>query len=567
MTGPRFGTVAVLGVGTVGAVLVSRLARSGVRVIAVEADRGRATTAQQRVQDAGGTAEPVTYTPALADAAAADLVVEALPERLPVKVQALRAAGGICRPDAVFATTTTGFSVAGLGVACDRLDRTVGLHPVEPGTVAGLVEVVATPVVDPAVLDSVALLAEQAGLITVRVPDRPGLLSGALLMRYLNGAVNLLEQRYASRDDIDAAMRLGCGLRTGPLAQLDLVGLDVARDTLQALYERTGRRCFVPAPLLATYVQAGMVGRKAGRGFYTYPEGPADPVISPVAAGGEVPGRVAIVGSGTVARGAAEACVRAGLPVVLLSRSAAGARQADEAIRRSLDSAVRRGRLAAERAAAALALLEVSAGLDRVGEADLVLEAVPEDLAVKRAVFADLDKLARPGAVLATGTSSLPVVACARATGRPEDVLGIHFFHPVPAMRLAEVVRTPYTADRTVAVAGALCSALGKRAVHCHDRAGFVVNALLLPYLNEAVGLLEQTYAADDIDTVMRDGCGFPMGPLELLDMIGIDICLAVQHRLFEAFQEPDLRPAGLLEDLVRSGYLGRKSQRGFRAR
>jgi 3-hydroxybutyryl-CoA dehydrogenase len=223
--------------------------------------------------------------------------------------------------------------------------------------------------------------------------------------------------------------------------------------------------------------------------------------------------------------------------------------------------------LAAERAAAALALLEVSAGLDRVGEADLVLEAVPEDLAVKRAVFADLDKLARPGAVLATGTSSLPVVACARATGRPEDVLGIHFFHPVPAMRLAEVVRTPYTADRTVAVAGALCSALGKRAVHCHDRAGFVVNALLLPYLNEAVGLLEQTYAADDIDTVMRDGCGFPMGPLELLDMIGIDICLAVQHRLFEAFQEPDLRPAGLLEDLVRSGYLGRKSQRGFRAR
>jgi 3-hydroxybutyryl-CoA dehydrogenase len=567
MTGPGLGTVAVLGVGTVGAALVSRLARAGVRVIAIEADHGRAASARQRVEDAGGSTEAVTYTSAIADAAPADLVVEALPERRPEKVEALREAAAVCRPDAVFATTTTAFPVGGIGVACDRLDRLVGLHLVEPGTVADLVEVVATPVVDPAVLDDVTALAERAGLTTVRVTDRSGPLSGALLMRYLNGAVSLLEQRYATRDDIDAAMRLGCGLRIGPLAQLDLIGLDVARDTLQALYERTGRRCFVPAPLLATTVEAGMLGRKSGRGFYTYPEGPADPVASPVPAGGAAPGRVAIVGSGTVARGAAEACARAGIPVVLLSRSEAGARQAGEAIERSLESAVRRGRLTAERAAAALALLEVEAGLDRVGQADLVLEAVPEDLAVKRAVFADLDKLARPGAVLATGTSGLPVVACARATGRPEDVLGIHFFHPVPAMRLAEVVRTPYTSDRTVAVAGDLCAVLGKRAVHCADRAGFVVNALLLPYLNEAVGLLEQTYAADDIDTVMRDGCGFPMGPLELLDMIGIDICLAVQNRLFEAFQEPDLQPVGLLEDLVRVGYLGRKSQRGFRAR
>ena len=560
-----FGTVAVVGTGTVGAALVSRFARAGVPVIAVEADEASAAAARDRVADlAAPDTAAVTYTADLGRISDADVVIEALPERLSAKTELLHAAGLICRPDTIFVTTTTAFPVMRLGVAGGRPDRTVGLHLINAATAVSA-ELVATPVTDPAVIEDMAGLAARAGLAVVRVHDRPGFLSGALLMRYLNGAVALLEQRYATRDDIDAAMRLGCGLPTGPLAQLDLIGLDVALDTLRALHERTGRRAFAPAPLLATMVEAGLLGRKSGRGFYTHPAGPDETAAAPAVHAGAAPARVAVVGSGTIARGFAEASVRSGIAILLVSRSTDGAKRAGEAVDRALESAVQRGRLSAEAAAAAQARLEVSTDLDRVCDADLVLESVSEDLAVKRSVFAELDRLARPGAVLATGTSGLPVVACARATGRPQDVVGLHFFHPVPVMRLAEVVRTPLTADHAVDRAAALCAALGKRAVHCADRAGFVVNALLLPYLNDAIRMLGETYAADDIDAVMRDGCGFPMGPLALLDMIGLDVCLAVQNRLYEAFHDPELRPADLLVDLVGSGQLGRKTGRGLR--
>ncbi|MEO6881489.1 MAG: 3-hydroxyacyl-CoA dehydrogenase family protein, partial [Mycobacteriaceae bacterium] len=181
-------------------------------------------------------------------------------------------------------------------------------------------------------------------------------------------------------------------------------------------------------------------------------------------------------------------------------------------------------------------------------------------------VFAELDRVCKPGAILATATSSLPVVECAAATSRPGDVLGLHFFNPAPVMRLVEVVHTISTGADVIATAEKVCADLGKVSVTCSDRAGFIVNALLFPYLNDAVSMLEAHYAtADDIDTAMKLGCGMPMGPFELLDVVGLDVSLVIQRTLYLEFREAGFAPAPLLEHLVTAGRLGRKTGKGFR--
>ena len=189
-----------------------------------------------------------------------------------------------------------------------------------------------------------------------------------------------------------------------------------------------------------------------------------------------------------------------------------------------------------------------------------------EELSVKQALFATFDEICKPGAVLATTTSSLPVIELAAATGRPRDVIGVHFFNPAPVMKLVEIVRTVSTSDDVVSTVRAVCDKAGKHAVECGDRAGFIVNALLFPYLNDAVKMLEAHYAtADDIDAAMKVGCGYPMGPFELLDVVGLDVSLAIERELYTEFREPGFAPAPLLEHLVTAGYLGRKTGRGFR--
>ncbi|CAM5702805.1 NAD(P)-binding domain-containing protein OS=Streptomyces tendae OX=1932 GN=GUR47_01180 PE=4 SV=1 [Streptomyces tendae] len=194
------------------------------------------------------------------------------------------------------------------------------------------------------------------------------------------------------------------------------------------------------------------------------------------------------------------------------------------------------------------------------------MEAVAEDLEVKRQLFGTLDKVCKPGVVLATTTSSLPVVACARATSRPQDVIGMHFFNPAPAMKLVEVVRTVLTADDVHATVHEVCAKVRKHAVDCGDRAGFIVNALLFPYLNNAVKMVQEHYATlDDIDAAMKLGGGYPMGPFELLDVVGLDVSLAIEKVLHQEFRDPGLAPAPLLEHLVAAGCLGRKTGRGFR--
>ncbi|WLQ37322.1 3-hydroxybutyryl-CoA dehydrogenase [Streptomyces castrisilvae] len=582
-------TIAVVGLGTMGTGIAEVLTRSGREVIGIDVDdaaagqavasleastaraveRGRITEEERR--DALARFRTFSDLQAAADA---ELVIEVVPESYEIKQQVFRELDAVVSPTAILATGTNALSVTRLAAESQHPERVLGLHFFNPAPAMKLVEVVSSVLTAPPAVAAVTELARLLGKEPVSVGDRPGFVADGLLFGYLNQAAAMYEANYASREDIDAAMKLGCGLPMGPLALLDLIGIDTARTVLEAMYSASHDRLHAPAPILGQLGAAGLTGRKAGRGFYTY-AGPGSQsvvpdALTPAPRGGESAGRtvrsVGVAGSGTMASGIAEVFAKAGYDVVLAARGQEKADLAKGRVAKSLDRSVAKGRLTPEARDETLARISAAGSLDAFAEVDLAVEAVAEDLAVKQQLFATLDKVCRPGAVLATTTSSLPVVAVARATGRPEDVIGMHFFNPAPAMKLVEVVRTVLTADDVHATVHEVCLKVRKHPVDCGDRAGFIVNALLFPYLNNAIKMVEEHYASlDDIDAAMKLGGGYPMGPFELLDVVGLDVSLAIEKVLHGEFRDPGLAPAPLLEHLVAAGCLGRKTGRGFR--
>jgi 3-hydroxybutyryl-CoA dehydrogenase len=275
--------------------------------------------------------------------------------------------------------------------------------------------------------------------------------------------------------------------------------------------------------------------------------------------------QVAVVGLGTMGAGIAEVVARAGLDVVAIEADPAALRRGLDLLERSLDRAVSRGRLTAQERYAIGARVRPAAGYAEAAQADLAIEAVPERPDLKQEVFAELDRVLAPPAILATNTSSLSVTAIAAATGRPGRVVGLHFFNPAPVMKLVEVVGTVLTEDGVTAAAAGLARRLGKTPVQVTDRAGFVANALLLPYLNHAARLLETGFASRaDIDLAATAGLGLPMGPLALLDLIGLDTAVSIMEVLAAEFGGSRYVAAPLLRRLAGAGATGRKSGRGF---
>jgi 3-hydroxybutyryl-CoA dehydrogenase len=582
-------TIGVIGLGTMGAGIAEVFARNGFPVTGVEQNEEALERGRQHLQHSTDRAVKrgklteaeqatllgrITFTTELKDLAEADLVVEAVVESLDIKKSIFHELDGIVADDCILATNTSSLSVTEISTANNLPGRVIGVHFFNPAPVQNLVEIIRTVVTEEEVLHDVEALLGKLGKSPVVCGDKAGFIANTLLFGYLNHAVAMYEGRYATREDIDAAMRFGCGYPMGPLALLDLIGLDTAYEILDTMYKQGRDRLHAPAPILKQYVTAGLLGRKSGRGFYSY-EAPDSPIVVPDAhtpSADDAPrfrhdiARVGVVGTGTMAPGIVEVFAKAGYDVLFVGRAQDRVDGVVSAITRTFDKQIQRGKATEEEKGQALSRITGTTALDDLQDVDLVVEAIAEDLAIKTTLFENLDEICKPGAILATTTSSLPIIAMAKVTSRPQDVIGMHFFNPAAIMKLVEVVSTVATSDEVTETTRALCDKVGKVAVSCGDRSGFIVNALLFPYLNDAVKMLEAHYAtADDIDTAMKLGCALPMGPFELLDVVGNDVSLAIQRELYLEFREPGFAPAPLLEHLVTAGYHGRKTGRGFR--
>ncbi len=277
--------------------------------------------------------------------------------------------------------------------------------------------------------------------------------------------------------------------------------------------------------------------------------------------------RIGVVGCGLMGSGIAEVCARAGLDVMIREIDEAAAEAGRARLVKSLDRGLAAGKMTEGERDTAVGNLHFTTEIADMADRQLVVEAVVEDAAMKVDIFRQLDQVVTAdGAILASNTSSIPIMKLGTATRRPEQVIGIHFFNPVPVLKLVELVTSLMTSDETTARSDAFAAeVLHKRVIRSQDRAGFVVNALLIPYLLSAIRMMESGFAsADDIDTGMVEGCSHPMGPLHLTDLIGLDTTLAVAESLYEEFKEPLYAPPPLLSRMVDAGLLGRKTGRGF---
>lgn len=274
---------------------------------------------------------------------------------------------------------------------------------------------------------------------------------------------------------------------------------------------------------------------------------------------------IGIVGSGIMGAGIAETAIEVGYNVVLRSRDIKTAAAMVDQVKKSLDKKVAKGTHTTDEVERFLAYLRPTSELSELSDCELVIESVVENMEIKIHTFRELDKVCKPTTILATNTSTLPVIELAASTTRPSQVCGIHFFNPAPVMSLVEIVHTLVSSSETIETAKQFAIRCGKEPIEVKDKAGFVVNALLFPYLNNAVKLLEQGVATKEaIDSAMKGGCGFPMGPFALLDLVGLDTSLSILESLYDESKDPNLSPATLLKRMVAAKMLGRKTKLGF---
>ena len=474
----------------------------------------------------------VAWTTSYNDLSSVGLVVEAVPEVMDLKRRVFTALDDVCAPGTILATNTSSLSVTAIAATTKRPQDVVGMHFFNPASVMKLVEVIGTVSTDPAKLATAHDLAAEVGKAPVTITDRAGFIANTLLIGYLNDAISLLDQGLASRDAIDDAMRLGAGLPMGPFTLADLIGLDVTLEVVEVLFAETRDPIHAPAPSLKRLVAAGHLGRKTGRGFYPYDKVGSGTVVPDATSetssdAATFNGSVGVVGAGVLSGLVAEA-VRAGGIEVQTASSAA----------------------------------EV-AGLSGCS---FIVEASEEDLAAKQAVVAALEGVLSDDAVIAVAAPRVGIAEMAATAKRPEGIIGWHLLEPTKAGRAVEVVGSVVSSASAIGRGQALARALDATPVQCEDRAGLIVARLLFPFLNEAARMLESGYAsADDIDTAMTLGCGYPMGPITMLDLLGIDTAVAMLETIHRETGLARHTPVSLLRSLAAVGRLGSRAGGGIR--
>lgn len=529
-------SVGVIGLGTMGAGIVEVFLKGGRTVVAVDgspelAERGRGfltgsldrQVKKGRLDEAGREEilGRVTFTDDMQQLADADLVIEAVPERMEIKTSIFTTLDDIVREDCVLATNTSSLSITEIAAATKHPQRVIGMHFFNPAPLMKLVEVITTIVVDEDLVESVRTLSEELGKAPVVVRDRAGFVANALLISYLARAIRTYETGHVSREDLDDAARIGLGLPMGPLTLSDLIGLDVVKEVCDVLYDATKEPSSAPPALLEQMVAAGRLGRKTGHGFYEYEKAGSGTVVdAPDATDfGATAAKVAVVGSGEVADLVEEMLDGAEFSV---SRFKGDDTDPDAALLGEVEVAF----VAAE---------------------DDVTEEDPEEESWITSLVREFG-----AATVVVPTDEVSAALASVDLHEDAEIVDVELHGPTKAGQVVEVVKALHSDATAVQKVHATLRAAGLHTITSRDRAGRVVDALLLPHLNDAVKMLDSGYATvRDIDTAMKFGCGYPQGPFAYIEQMGAEAVLFGLGQMHAETGEPGLAPSPLLVDHI----------------
>ncbi len=584
--------VGVVGMGTMGSNIAIVCIRGGVETIACEANDPALQGGMARVRsflDAGvqkgkTSAEDreamlgrLRGTSSLTDLADCNLVIEAINEDRGEKNALLRKLDAILDENAILASNTSTLSITNMGAASGRPEKTVGTHFCLPAALNKLVEVAPGLLTSEGTLAATTDFLEKVGQTPVRVKDTPGFILNYFLVPFQNDCIRLIEAGYTTAADIDTGLRLGLGYKMGIMRLLDIEGLDIHRTVSLSLYDQLKDPRYIPPPLADRMIGAGHLGAKTGKGFYDYdkpgvfgvaeskPEEGAARDVSRGKPLSDAVRKVGVIGLGTMGSGIAQVCVTAGLEVVGVEANEEVLEAGLSRIRKNLDGAVKRGKMDEAARQQAVDRMRGGRDLSELADCDLIIEVVVENIGVKLDIFEKLESIAKKDAIFASNTSCLSVTAMAARTKRPERVLGLHFFNPPYAMPLVEVVEAVQTAPEILEFGIAFCQRIGKTPVPVKDRPGFLVNRLLVPYLNQAAQAFDDGLAdRETFDKAIHMGLGHPMGPLTLLDLVGLDVQKFVADAMAEELGEARFVAPPLISRMVSANWLGRKTGRGF---